>query len=307
MNIFLNKLFRFLLLNVCITTVIIFMVLGFKPLDNEYGAYDIFPKKLSLLDNSNSIKKSAIIGGSAVRFGVDTKLLNNDSVVYYNFGMYAGYGIEPYKYMIDNIKNDVDEIIIMFEDDLYFMKTNKGDIQEFQFLKSNLNYLLFEPEIIFSSFEYFIFQSKLFFKSIVGFDTKTPDRENIKFLIDDYGNLKLGSLSTKKDFIIYHDQNLESQDNFDDSLLDFFNNLKDNENIKLKFSFSPILSNPSSVDLVEERREFLKNIFSNFDWINYNSIYTKKKCFFNSRYHLTTDEKNKFSLLLKSKINSLNN
>jgi hypothetical protein len=299
---FIFKLSTYLGLLALLSVVVFVVSLLLVPLDKDYGAYKIYAKKKSLIKENGNSRLSVILGGSSVRFGVDTKILNSSDTEYYNFGMYAGYGIEPYMYVLRDLKSEVDEIIIMFEDDLYFKSTNVGTFQKFHFLKENKNYFYYDPLALIYAYDYLWYQSQLLFNKVRHKELSTPYYENIVHLTDEYGNLVLDTLDHIPDFTVYRSRVYNNEKMFDYDLLDFITSLAEEGNVRLKMTFVPIFCDEYEEKSVRERREFIKSKYNSIDWIEHNSIYTNKMKFFNSRYHLNSNERRKFSTQFNSKI-----
>jgi len=292
MKLFIKNIFIFLSLNAVLVTVLFFFSLIYTPLDYENAAYNIVKIKTELVRNST--KKNAIImGGSSVRYGVDTNLINDGTFSYYNLGLYAGYGIEPFFFTIDLIKNDIDRIIIMFEDDLYFKPLNKGSSQSYKFIVGNPDFLRKHPSYIKNLPDYISGQFKGVFKSLVGYENKLRSPENINFLKDKLGNSNF-NLQTNLDFKIYPDMSLNFKDlEFDFNIIKYLKSYKENFNIEVIIAFPPLLSNQKK--LVIERRNYIKSQLSEFKFMELNSVYSEKLKFHDSRWHLNSEQKKVFS------------
>ena len=284
--------------NIFIIIIVLIFSLNFKPLDYQNAAYSIVNIKSELVRNSKK-KNAIIIGGSAVRYGVDSNLISDDLYNYINFGLYAGYGVDPMLFSIDLVKNNIDRIIIMFEDDLYFTSLNKGSAMSYKFIRNNNQFLFDNPIYVKNLPAYLIDQSKGLIKSFLSKENIVPNYENINLISDKKGNSNF-ELENEENFVVHPDSSIEYEKlKFDNKIINYLNDLKSKYNIEVFIAFPPLLT--YNQKLVIERRDYIRNKLSDFNFLDLNSTYNEKDKFFNSRWHLNSKEK----VILSNRLNSL--
>jgi hypothetical protein len=295
--------YGFVLLLACMPSV-------FHPLDYNFGAYRMIDIKLECIENLHCENKIIIIGGSNVRFGINAGLIERlimNSYCVYNYGLYAGMGLDLILGSSKKVLSKGDVVILSLEDDLFFQGSNRGGGQTIKAIIGNKTLIkhLRLKNIGFyfhSLIKVQLNQYKGHIYSIFGNLTDVPLVENIDNigksgdLIDRPNNLN----AEIQPYLISQDQ---FQREIDESIIEYIDYCSD-RGIQIIADLPPIYTGDyDAMDGI--RNEIIKSIFNKYSIpvMPQKRIYHERSQFYNSCYHLSEDARDVRSLEIFSFLN----